>query len=166
LGGNGKNREGEPGEHGRFPEFDFSGDSIGEGALAGEGIEATRRLLTRLSGQIRQQMIDPGMLRDLGWQPGTLRMFVTKYEEALGELKPQEYEDELSLEAQFGQRSVLRGKRSADSLGAADTLDVELKKEVGEASRAFVEEEVSAPYREMVNEYHKALAGGSDEEAQ
>jgi len=151
-------RLGEVGEIGGRKEVETPG---GEVVAAPEGprerLEAAVRMVRALVRDLEVPRIDRRLLRDLGWKPATLRTFVRRYEEALRQVDPQDFEEWVELEARFGGGGVIAGVRRAESVGGTDSDRVE---DVAgeEASTAFISEDVSPEYRRLVEEYHRALA--------
>jgi hypothetical protein len=124
-----------------------------------ERIGATRRLVGQLSYQIKSHGVDESLLKDLGWVPARLRTFVREYEGVIGKLDALPYEEQLELESRFGSTTVVTGERGASSVGAADTAGSPVARELADAAKDFVREDVSPRYREMVEEYYRSLAG-------
>ena len=130
----------------------------------GERVEAIRRMTDALVRDLEKPRVNMDMLRDLGWNPATLRTFVRAYEEALSEVDKRDFEEWLELDGSFPPGELVTGTRDASAVGGADTAADEASPGGEDPSKAFVSEDVSPEYRRLVEEYYKALANQSERE--
>ncbi len=159
-GGGGVNRAAPPevGLGGEAPE-PYKPPETAPGGVDTARIEAARKLVEGLNQQVRTDQVDPGLLVDLGWQPGQLRTFVRKYENALSGVEARDFEGEMAVGSDLEAGSVVKGRRSRLSIGRIDSAGREVEKDNAEALSSLPREAVLPQYQKIVDEYYRSLTG-------
>ncbi len=154
-------RQGDAGTFGVRGEVELpSSDPVGDGQTIGERIEGTRQLVSAVARDLERGTPNREMLEYLGWSVSTLRTFVREYEDKLRDIDPTDLEEWLELEGWYGTGVLMAGVRTAESVGRADSGEVEDDFLAEDPSMAYIDEDISPEYRRLIEMYYQALADG------